>query len=281
MPDVNRPATNDATERQVGLRLTWQASAKNKFSVYHENHWRCQCRIASSTVSWESASNLEYPLNSFSHVFLDLAADQQDSVGGPSRVSPRALRLLQDSADSPIMNLIPVIETAGLIPGLLYRGDGLQTDFQPFQTLYGRLIPVSVSASYVTGSHALKVGFDQHLRLARLVGGRQQLPPDLPLHQRRAEPAHRAVDAAPACRTAEVRPRDSSCRTNGRAAADAQRRHPLRLLRVLRHRRRSRDRWPWPPIGTSTSIRRRLRTGRTSYRGWAHPTISSATARPP
>jgi hypothetical protein len=158
VPDVNRPATNDATERQVGLRLTWQASAKNKFSAYHENHWRCQCRIANPTVSWESASNLEYPLNSFST--LSWTSPLTNRVLLEARLGFRRERYVYSKtpADSPIMNLIPVIETAGLIPGLLYRGDGLQTDFQPFQTLYGRLIPVSVSASYVTGTHALKVG---------------------------------------------------------------------------------------------------------------------------
>jgi hypothetical protein len=159
VPDYNRPATNDATERQVGLRLTWQANPTNKFSFYSENHWRCQCRITNPTVSYEAATKLEYPLNSFSTVSWTSPVTNRVLLEG--RVGFRRERYVYSKtpADSPILDLIPVIETAGLIPGLLYRGDGLQTDFQPFQTLYGRLIPVSVSASYVTGTHALKVGF--------------------------------------------------------------------------------------------------------------------------
>ena len=55
--------------------------------------------------------------------------------------------------------LIPVIEQGGLIPGLLYRGNGLQSATQPYQRTLGVSIPSSAAMSYVTGSHSAKLGF--------------------------------------------------------------------------------------------------------------------------
>ena len=54
--------------------------------------------------------------------------------------------------------LIAVTEQGGLIPGLLYRGAG-QTGLGPFITVGGWIASAQASLSYVTGSHAFKVGF--------------------------------------------------------------------------------------------------------------------------
>src|SRR5262249_31339909 len=55
-------------------------------------------------------------------------------------------------------SLIAVTEQGGLIPGLLYRGAG-QTGLGPFIQVRGHIASAQASMSYVTGSHALKVGF--------------------------------------------------------------------------------------------------------------------------
>jgi hypothetical protein len=55
--------------------------------------------------------------------------------------------------------LIPVTEQGGAIPGILYRGVGLYSANQPYQRTLGVTIPFGASMSYVTGSHAAKVGF--------------------------------------------------------------------------------------------------------------------------
>ena len=55
-------------------------------------------------------------------------------------------------------SLIAVTEQGGLIPGLLYRGAG-QTGLGPFIQVQGWIASAQASLSYVTGAHALKVGF--------------------------------------------------------------------------------------------------------------------------
>ena len=62
-----------------------------------------------------------------------------------------------NNLEDPNRLLIPVLEQAGLIPGLLYRG-GVSTATQPYQRTLGVTIPASASLSYVTGSHSAKAG---------------------------------------------------------------------------------------------------------------------------
>lgn len=159
VPDFTRRATNEATERQVSLRLTWQVNPINKISVSAENHWRCQCRITSPTVSQESALSLQFPLDDFTMVSWTSPVTNRLLLEGRVGLRRERYAYSPTPAGSPVFELIPVIETAGIIPGLLYRGDGLQVNFQPFQTLLGRVLPHTLSASYVTGSHSFKAGF--------------------------------------------------------------------------------------------------------------------------
>ena len=42
-PDPSRPGPEDLWDRVVSLRLTWQASEKNKFNFYNDDCGRCVC----------------------------------------------------------------------------------------------------------------------------------------------------------------------------------------------------------------------------------------------
>jgi hypothetical protein len=55
-------------------------------------------------------------------------------------------------------SLIAVTDQGGMIPNLLYRGAG-QTGLGPFIRVKGWIASAQASASYVTGAHAMKVGF--------------------------------------------------------------------------------------------------------------------------
>ena len=73
-------------------------------------------------------------------------------------------------ADDPAKRLITVTEQAsvnGAPAGLQYHGGGIggATATQPYQNTYGRNIDVLFSASYVTGTHAAKVGFSDTIVL--------------------------------------------------------------------------------------------------------------------
>ena len=92
--------------------------------------------------------------------------------------------------------MIPVIEQGGQIPGLLYRGGGLSTATQPYQRTLGVSIPFGRFAGVRAGQPLVQVRLLQRDGAARLERRRQRRAPDLPIPQRRAEPADRTGDAA-------------------------------------------------------------------------------------
>jgi Carboxypeptidase regulatory-like domain len=50
-PDLSRPAVNETTNQSFDLRMTWQAAAKHKISIWADENPRCFCkwRLASTT----------------------------------------------------------------------------------------------------------------------------------------------------------------------------------------------------------------------------------------
>ena len=161
--DLDRPAVVNSFQRSVNLRLTWQADPKNKFSLFVDDQGRCQCAIVNATTAPEAAIEIKYPVQRMSTV---------------AWTSPRTNRLLLEArgglrhenykynamdASDPRKRLITVTEqssVAGAPAGLQYHGGGIggATATQPYQNTDGRNYDALFSASYVTGTHALKVG---------------------------------------------------------------------------------------------------------------------------
>jgi hypothetical protein len=164
-PDLTRQSFSTTTQTSVNLRLTWQATPRNKFNVFGEAQPRTW-GTATSTQSPEAASVFEYPKN------------RLVSAGWSSPVNSRLLLEANFADHSEILyNVVPPGETVyrpggeiwnELIPvleqssGLLYRGAGIA---QGPNFLFSRqegpnLYMARASATYVTGAHALKVGFN-------------------------------------------------------------------------------------------------------------------------
>ena len=151
-PDLSRQATEDGTWKSVSLRLTWQASAKNKVNVFWDEQKRRVGYLGggNSTTSPEAqALQFGYP----------------NRVGQLTWSSPRTNRLLIEAAtalhklqwsgkERPGYNrdMIRVTEQAGIIPGLSYRGTTWASN-------WSGTYPIRGSISYVTGSHTSKFGF--------------------------------------------------------------------------------------------------------------------------
>ena len=155
---------NNSTQRSANVRLTWQADAKNKFSFFVDDQGRCQCANVNGTTSPEAANSLLYPIQRMATVAW--TAPVSSRVLLEARAGFRGEHYAYSpTKTNPNLDLIPVTEQGGPVPGILYHATGLQTNTQPFQNTYGRNVDLSTSLSYVTGAHAFKAGVNDTIIL--------------------------------------------------------------------------------------------------------------------
>jgi hypothetical protein len=151
-PDTTRRALDDGTWKSAAIRLTYQASTKNKINVF----WDEQDR----KVGWIGGGTSTTSPDAYQLMF-----GHPDRVAQVTWSSPRTNKLLLEAGTSahqlqwsgkerPGYNrdMIRVVEQAGIIPGLAYRG-------MTWASNWSGTYPVRGSVSYVTGSHSSKIGF--------------------------------------------------------------------------------------------------------------------------
>ncbi len=163
-PDCNQQAVADNMTKNASLRLTWQASPRNKVSFWWDEQLTCQRCEGRSGVSFAS------PLTGGSlSPEADGGNDNPIRMAQAAWTSPVHNRLLLEASfglgpwatfggqelPNNNRNLIPVIEAAGAVPGIEYRGQGEGRDGRGTG---GRCTRYSGSLSYVTGAHRFKVG---------------------------------------------------------------------------------------------------------------------------
>jgi hypothetical protein len=147
-PDKSRRVWNEQKQPDEQVRVSWQATPRNKLGGTYYNTSYCFCPTdASLTLSWEAGQRAEYP-------FQRLVAGDW-TLPLTSRMLIEANGLVYKSQS----NRIPWSGLAqGIIPvqeqntGMRYRAaDSYRVQDQSVYTLYGAF-------SYVTGAHAIKVG---------------------------------------------------------------------------------------------------------------------------
>ena len=217
----------------VNVRVTWQATPKNKFSFYHTHQPR-DVYGDRTPVSPESAN--EFVLDTGRLTTLSWTSPMTSRLLLDVRLASHGEELHNaawpEDPNSVYRSLVAVTEQGGLIPGLLYRGAGQAAG--PTFIFAAMSAPniweLRASATYVTGAHAFKWGFGDSW-------GRQDLlerdinsstsyrfnngVPNLITE--RASPVSR--DRRPACRVRHVRAGQMDA-----ASADAQRRAAVRLV---------------------------------------------------
>ena len=162
-PDLSRPAFLNAFQRSVNLRLTWQASAKNKFSFFVDDQGRCQCANVTATMAPEAAISIEYPIQRMvtvgwtspvtNRLLLEARAGfrgenyKYNAIAGRRSGAERLITVTEQAS----VNGAP----AGLhVPRRRHRRRRRST--QPYQNTYGRNIDVLAAATYVTGAHVVQ-----------------------------------------------------------------------------------------------------------------------------
>jgi hypothetical protein len=165
-PDLSRRAVQPLVQKSGNTRLTWQITPKNKIAGFYERQHRVW-EFMSPTIAPESATKYDFPENEFitgsytatlTNKWL-IDAKVSDIIQGWKDRYPSGGTSLEFTKPLPdtFKTLIAVQEQLGLIPNLLYRGAG-QTGLGPFIRVKGYIASAQASASYVTGSHAFKVG---------------------------------------------------------------------------------------------------------------------------
>ena len=162
--DPSKPAFNHANQTSINARITWQANQTNKFSFFYDKQTRCWCqRRLTPTTSPEGISANQYP-----------RADLLQTTWS----SPLTSRLLLDAGVSyrpenwkyllPYPELIGVSEQS---TGMVYRGatnanaGGLGPD------ALNVVVNSRAAMTYVTGTHALKAGFNNQWGKRQIVVG--------------------------------------------------------------------------------------------------------------
>jgi hypothetical protein len=166
VPDLDRVAFTNWYYHDNGLRLTWQATPRNKIAAFYSHQDSCNCPVGLSGIGGANAIK-GTPESRPKHLFNPL---QNAVVSWNSPVSNKLL--LEGAASFQGLNVqTEAMEGASKIGitdvglGLEYgglAGGGLGTG----NTFYGttqrrdvRRYTGRVAASYVTGSHTFKSGF--------------------------------------------------------------------------------------------------------------------------
>ncbi len=154
-PDLSRPAYRDAYFRDNNLRLTWQAGPKHKISIANYNQYACNCHSqlgpgrspeATPRVFWspDNLAQLVWTYPATNRLLLQ--------AGGAFH----SLRV----RFSPAVNVRPEhIAVTELSTGLAYRASSTFNASGSYGVRATVMSHQRFSLSYVTGSHAFKVGF--------------------------------------------------------------------------------------------------------------------------
>jgi hypothetical protein len=175
-PDTSRPASDENTIRNFNVRLTWQATPRNKFAFTYDPTRICDCprSLIATRAPEANVSNYvtEDPRNQTSahwtapvtsRLLLEANILRHRNLAARAHVNPYF-------PPGPV-RMIAVQEQS---TGLRYRGTSSASD-NLNNTLFWR-----AAMSYVTGAHAFKVGFNY----GSLPADRTTFSPDAPLEYR-------------------------------------------------------------------------------------------------
>ena len=161
-PDLNRPAFVEVLDGDYNTRLTWQATPKNKVNLYYDMQPHTVTHRNFDSITAPEATNYTpYQPNYFAQgVWKSTVTSRLLLEGGASGtavdVNPR-LQGDEDPGLSVAMGTTTAVEGRS---GMRFRAPGLgYTDQAPAHQVH-RQATFRAAATYVTGSHSFKTGFN-------------------------------------------------------------------------------------------------------------------------
>jgi hypothetical protein len=151
-PDPDQRVANDATWKDGQVRFTWQANQKNKFGLSWSQQTSCKCpSLMNATTAREAGGD-----NRWGHPQRIITVDWTEPATSRLLLEAGALYQLNKWGWFPYDDLsaqaIPLTEQNG---GINYKGRA-----SGYRKNYNDTFRYRVAASYVTGAHQFKVGFN-------------------------------------------------------------------------------------------------------------------------
>jgi hypothetical protein len=164
--DRSKPAFANRVERQATIRLTWQATPRNKFNM----HWAEQYldNFYGQGGGSETAGVLSTPEATPRSYYIP---SRQPHATWSSPISGRLLaeagwgmyqaryRFGPRNDGTTVPGMIQVLEQGGEVPNLLSRAPQAPVNGGFASSLIGTLASLRASLTYVTGAHNLKFGY--------------------------------------------------------------------------------------------------------------------------
>lgn len=155
-PDLSRPAALEKVWYDAQLRLSYQVTPRNKIGLTYQNQIFCACHDnITSTRAPEAGRDRRFPVQR--PVLLDWTAPVTSKLlleaSGIHRVERWGNMHLQEKDFLIDPSIVGVQEQAGAIPNLIYRSNTGTYNNSWNENFHWRF-----NVSYVTGSHAFKVG---------------------------------------------------------------------------------------------------------------------------
>src|SRR5688572_3644699 len=161
--DTSRPASIEKTWLDAQMRLSWQLSPKNKIGATYTQQSFCACHDAiTATVAPEAANDRRFPMQRV--ILMDWTSPVTNKLlieaSGIHRVERWGNMHLQTKGLTLDPEMIGVVEQGGAIPGLRYRGavESTGRTSGTYNNSWNENFHWRFHVSYITGSHALKVG---------------------------------------------------------------------------------------------------------------------------
>ena len=170
--DLSQPMFTDSVTRNAIGRLTWQASPRNKISLSHSEQYDRQNKLGGGSAT-RTAEAQGMRLYTPGHIQtatwtspftsrLLLEAAWGNYLSRYANTAPRVDGTHNDALISVMEQCSAGCPNNGGIAGLVYRfNQPLQQGFERHQI--GTLAQMRASASYIPGSHSLKIGYQGNL----------------------------------------------------------------------------------------------------------------------
>ena len=159
-PDPSFQGSRESEWKSVNGRVTWQANAKNKLSFFVDAQERCSCIDTRALTSPEASANFQFPWKRLVTLTYTAPISNRFLVDAGFAHKPEDWGYFQPDGGNDAAALVGINDQAS---GVFYRGP--RGYFGTSMRFRSELMDNSwrAAVSYITGAHALKVGYQDHV----------------------------------------------------------------------------------------------------------------------